>query len=84
MSNYYIGGIGKDYKWKLVSEYPFMVYDQEANTFASHGKLSEVVEYIDSSLHNVYAFSSWTANWEEVHFSSGSSGTEKKALGFEP
>lgn len=84
MSDYYIGGIGKDYDYKLVSEMPFVIFDDEKKEFSGVATLVEALSFVDSEFHKVYVFSPWTANWEEVNFAAAASGTSKPAIGFLP
>ena len=86
MSDYFIGGIGKDYSYTLISEHPFVLYKREPEPeFIGHPDIKSILDFLLAGEdQTVYAFSSLTGNWEEVHFATQGMGASKPALGFQP
>lgn len=85
-ADYYIGGIGKDNSYTLISEHPFVLWRRDAENFVGHASIKPLLDFIllGSEDMTVYAFSSLTGNWEEVHFATEGLGATKPALGFQP
>lgn len=82
MSDYYLGGIGKDFSWQLVSDFPFVVFVEETNEFTGVPTLKEALEYLDSATHTAYAFSPWAVTWQKIDFAAEGKEPSKPAIGF--
>lgn len=84
MSEHFIGGVGKEYTWTLVSEHPFVVFNKSGQKFVGYESISEVTPFLDSSEHVAYVFSERECRWKEIHFSTEGLGATKPAIGFSP
>lgn len=82
MENYYLGHIGKEFSYTLISETPFIVHIPEEGEFEQCADLREALKYLDSSSHTVYAFDAQTGTWVEVNFAPKGTGSTKKSVGF--
>lgn len=85
-TDYYIGRIGKDDSYTLISEHPFVLWRRDAEGFVGHPTIKPLLDLIIPGNQDVtvYAFSSLTGSWEEVHFATEGLGATKPALGFQP
>ena len=64
---FFVGGIGKDNSWCLVSEHPFMVEDKRDKKWIAVATLKEAASYYESdAIYTVYVWD--TGIWKEIHF----------------
>lgn len=86
MTEYFIGGIGKDYSYMLISEHPYVLYQRDAEpNFTAYPDIKTILGFISTNNdQTVYAFSSFSGNWEEVHFATAGLGAVKNTIGFQP
>lgn len=84
MEDYFIGRIGKDFGFTLISTTPFIVHVHCEGVFHQYATLSEALNHLDSAVHTVYVFDDRSGAWMEVNFASDGIGSSKKSVGFVP
>lgn len=84
MEDYYIGRIGKDFSYTLISTTPFIVHAHDEGAFQQCSTLSDALMHLDSAVHTVYAFDERSGTWLEVNFAPEGIGSSKKSVGFVP
>ena len=68
----------------IISENRFFVYHETQAEFIGYKTVSDALEFLDSPIHHVYAFSEKHRTWEPIHFATEGLSSKKSAMGFVP